>query len=92
MGLDPNDRKTLTVFKVASKLELESLGAYVINQANTSSDVLAAMLLQKQFGMTSENGQLMCIVPLFETLDDLTSSPEQLAALFSINSYLHWIH
>mmetsp|Transcript_12212 Transcript_12212/g.21423 ORF Transcript_12212/g.21423 Transcript_12212/m.21423 type:complete len:442 (-) Transcript_12212:300-1625(-) len=76
------------VFKVASELEPESLGAYVISQANTSSDVLAVMLLQKQFGMTSENGKLMRVVPLFETLNDLMNSPEQLAALFSVNSYI----
>ena len=88
MGLDPDDRKTLMVFKVASELEPESLGAYVISQVNTSSDVLAVMLLQKQFGMTSENGKLMRVVPLFETLNDLTNSPEQLAALFSVNSYI----
>ena len=65
------------VFKVASELEPESLGACVISQANTSSDVLAVIFLQKQFG----------IWPLFETLDDLTNFPEQLAALFSVNGY-----
>jgi len=31
----------------------ESLGAYVISQANTSSDVLAVIFLQKQFGMAT---------------------------------------
>jgi len=41
------------VFKVASELEPESLGAYVISQANTSSDVLAVIFLQKQFGMAT---------------------------------------
>jgi phosphoenolpyruvate carboxylase len=29
-----------------------SLGAYVISQSRAASDVLAVMLLQKQFGMT----------------------------------------
>ena len=52
MGLDPDVRKTLMVYKIASELESESLGAYVISQANTASDVLAVMLLQKQFIMT----------------------------------------
>jgi len=87
-GLDPDIRKTLMVYKVASELDSESLGAYVISQANTASDVLAVMLLQKQFGMTAENGKLMRVVPLFETLDDLMNSPEQLETLFSVNSYI----
>jgi len=88
MGLDPDIRKTLMVYKVASELDSEALGAYVISQANTASDVLAVMLLQKQFGMTKANGKVMRVVPLFETLNDLMNSPEQLATLFSVTSYI----
>ncbi|KAL7550662.1 hypothetical protein ACHAWF_013881 [Thalassiosira exigua] len=88
MGLGPEVTKTLMVFKVASELDSESLGAYVISQANTASDVLAVMLLQKQFGMTAKSGKLMRVVPLFETLNDLTNSPEQLETLFGITSYI----
>lgn len=66
------------MFKVASEQDPESLGAYVISQGQTASDVLAVMLLQKQFGMTKANGKLMRVVPLFETLDDLNNSPAQL--------------
>jgi phosphoenolpyruvate carboxylase len=88
LNLDPDVRKTLMVYKVASELDSESLGAYVISQANTASDVLAVMLLQKQFGMTTANGKLMRVVPLFETLDDLTNSPAQLEALFRSTTYM----
>lgn len=88
LNLDPDVRKTLMVYKVASELDSESLGAYVISQANTASDVLAVMLLQKQFGMTAANGNLMRVVPLFETLQDLTNSPEQLEALFKSSTYM----
>ena len=88
IGLDPDIRKTLMVYKVASELDSESLGAYVISQANTASDVLAVMLLQKQFGMTAANGKLMRVVPLFGTLDDLVNSPTQLEILFSVTSYI----
>ena len=88
IGLDPDIRKTLMVYKVASELDSESLGAYVISQANTASDVLAVMLLQKQFGMTVDNGKLMRVVPLFETLNDLKNSPEQLETLFRATSYV----
>lgn len=63
---------------MASEQDPESLGAYVISQGQTASDVLAVMLLQKQFGMTKSNGKLMRVVPLFETLNDLNNSPKQL--------------
>ena len=88
LGLDLDIRKTLMVFKVISELDSESLGAYVISQANTASDVLAVMLLQKQFGMTLDNGKLMRVVPLFETLEDLTNSPDVLETLFKSTTYV----
>lgn len=86
-GVDPDILKTLRVFDTISKLEKEALGAYVISQAQTATDVLAVMLLQQQFGMTKENGKLMRVVPLFETLNDLTNAPEQLTQLFDIKTY-----
>lgn len=88
MGLDADVRKTLMVYKVASELDSECLGAYVISQANTASDVLAVMVLQKQFGMTLANGKLMRVVPLFETLNDLNNSPTQLDTLFKVSNYV----
>jgi phosphoenolpyruvate carboxylase len=72
------DMIAIQVFKVASEQDSESLGAYVISQGQTASDVLAVMLLQNQFGMTKANGKLMRVVPLFETLADLNNSPAQL--------------
>lgn len=88
LEFDDQVKTTLETFKVASELEPEALGAYVISQCQTASDVLAVMLLQKQFGMTSSNGNMMRVVPLFETLDDLTNAPERLATLFSVPAYV----
>ena len=88
LGFDPDVLKTLMVFKVASEKEPEALGAYVISQATSASDVLAVMLLQKKFGMNQENGKLMRVVPLFETLDDLVNAPEVLEALFKMPNYV----
>jgi len=59
LPFDDNVKKTLTVFKEIRKFESESLGAYVISQSKSASDVLAVMLLQKQFGMTSAAGNMM---------------------------------
>jgi len=80
--------KTLKVYQTASTLGREALGAYVISQARSASDVLAVMLLQRQFGMTPENGNMMRIVPLFETLDDLNNAPGILKTLFAISQYV----
>lgn len=87
-GVDPKVLITLRVFETISQLDTEALGAYVISQAQTASDVLAVMLLQQQVGMTSANGKMMRVVPLFETLNDLTNAPDVLTRLFSITNYI----
>jgi len=87
-GVDPDILKTLRVFETASSLGAEALGAYVISQAKTASDVMAVMLLQKQFGMTPESGKMMRVVPLFETLNDLTNAPDVLKMLFKVSQYV----
>mmetsp|Transcript_5299 Transcript_5299/g.6173 ORF Transcript_5299/g.6173 Transcript_5299/m.6173 type:complete len:1002 (+) Transcript_5299:191-3196(+) len=87
MGFHQSVVKTLETFQVISSLRPESLGAYVISQAQTASDVLAVMLLQKQFGMTAKSGNMMRVVPLFETLVDLENAPKRLETLFSMPSY-----
>lgn len=88
MGFDETVVKTLQTFHMASNQKPEALGAYVISQAQTASDVLAVMMLQQCFGMTPKNGNMMRVAPLFETLDDLVNAPDVLETLFSITSYL----
>lgn len=88
IGFDESVVTTLQTFCMAATLRPESLGAYVISQAQTASDVLAVMLLQKQFGMTVANGNMMRVVPLFETLGDLENAPDKLDTLFSIPTYV----
>jgi phosphoenolpyruvate carboxylase len=87
-GIDENAMITIRVFETISKVGKEALGAYVISQAQTTSDVLAVMLLQKEFGMTAENGKMMRVVPLFETLNDLTNAPDVLTRLFKVSQYI----
>jgi phosphoenolpyruvate carboxylase len=88
LGFSDSVVKTLQTFLVASELHPEALGAYVISQAQQASDVLAVMLLQKQFGMTPASGKMMRVVPLFETLDDLNRGSSVLETLFSIPLYV----
>jgi phosphoenolpyruvate carboxylase len=87
-AFDASVVKTLSTFKTAASIHPSALGAYVISQAQTTSDVLAVMLLQKQFGMTASKGNMMRVVPLFETLDDLERSPDVLKRLFDIPIYV----
>jgi phosphoenolpyruvate carboxylase len=87
LGFEPSVVKTLRTFFTASNLHPSALGAYVISQAQSASDVLGVMLLQKQFGMTSDKGNMMRVVPLFETLDDLTNAAGVLETLFKMPIY-----
>lgn len=79
----PTQVDTLATLHAASELPVESLGAYVISQARSASDVLAVMLLQKEAGMP----KLMRVVPLFETLTDLTNSATVLDQLLGLPQY-----
>merc|ERR1712003_237781 len=71
---------------MASTFDPETLGAYVISQAQTASDVLAVMVLQKQFGLVKD--RLLRVVPLFETLNDLNNAPKVLDSLLSMPTYV----
>lgn len=87
-GWDEEVVKTLKTYQAASSLGVEALGAYVISQCKEASDILAVLLLQKQFGMTKDKGNVMRVVPLFETLRDLEHSAEVLDTLFSVSTYV----
>ncbi len=57
--------------------------ADVISMAKSASDVLAVRLLQAEAGVRSP----MRVVPLFETLDDLTAAPEIMESLWQMPWY-----
>eukprot|EP01047_Picozoa_sp_COSAG01_P071190 COSAG01_NODE_10985_length_2033_cov_2.034126_1_plen_93_part_00 len=61
----------------------ESLGAYVISMSQSASDVLAVRLLQSEAGVAHP----MRVVPLFETLDDLSNAPGIMESLWSTSWY-----
>lgn len=76
---------------MAASLGPGSFGAYVISQATCASDVMAVMLLQKQFGLTTDNGKMLRVVPLFETLTDLNNASDVCETLFTLPGYLEAI-
>jgi phosphoenolpyruvate carboxylase len=56
--------------------------------AKTASDVLAVLLLMRECGMS----EYLRVVPLFETLDDLTGAPGTMKTLFQNSWYLGLIN
>lgn len=80
---NPNIQDTLRTFKLISKLPRDGLGAYVISMAHVPSDVLAVVLLQREFGIK----KILPVVPLFETHLDLANSSKVLETLFSFEAY-----
>ncbi|PKM22325.1 MAG: phosphoenolpyruvate carboxylase, partial [Gammaproteobacteria bacterium HGW-Gammaproteobacteria-14] len=78
-----DDRELLDTLTVIAEAEPGSLGAYVISMARAPSDVLAVMLLQRETGVREP----MRVVPLFETLDDLSSALDTMSSLLSVDWY-----
>ncbi len=78
---DDEDSEVLSTLRLIAEQDMTLLGAYVISMAKTPSDVLAVYLLQKLAGVRS----LMRVVPLFETLADLSSAGDSIDALLRID-------
>lgn len=73
-------------------LSADCIDNFIISMCEDESDVLALLLLFKEFGLFPLTGsgrrQLMVnIVPLFETISDLKALPSILDRLFSARSY-----
>jgi len=75
---------TLEIMQMIAEQHPGSLGAYVISQATSASDVLAVLLLQLDAGVKKP----LRVAPLFETLDDLKGAGETMKKLFSLPVYM----
>lgn len=83
-SFSPTTVDTLETFRMIAEQPLDSLGAYVISQATTASDVLTVLLLQLDAGVQKP----LRVVPLFETLDDLHGAPHTMKTLFQLPAYM----
>ena len=83
LELTPDQQNVVDTFRVLATLPPDSLGAYIISMAQTASDVLTVVLLQRELGVK----QLLRVVPLFETLEDLNNAPSTMDQLFSNDWY-----
>lgn len=75
--------EVLDTFRVLAEQPREALSHYVISMATRPSDVLAVVLLLQESGLDWH----MPVVPLFETLDDLTRAPAIMATLWQLPWY-----
>lgn len=75
--------EVLKTCKLVATQPTSALGSYVISMASLPSDVLSVLLLLKETGCSHP----IRIVPLFETLDDLTNAADCMSQLFAIDWY-----
>jgi phosphoenolpyruvate carboxylase len=80
----PTAVDTLEIFSMISDQHDGSLGAYVISQCTSASDILAVLVLQHDAGVKKP----LRVVPLFETLDDLNGAASSMKKLFSLPGYM----
>ena len=77
------NKEVWKTFKEISNQPHQCMGAYVISMTSKASDILSVYFLQKQ----SQIKNLLRVVPLFETLDDLKNAKSVMENLFKIPSY-----
>ena len=68
-----------STFKILANEPSECLGAYVISMTTSASDLLSVLFLQKEANIKN----MLRVVPLFETLDDLINAKDVMERLFS---------
>jgi phosphoenolpyruvate carboxylase len=85
---DPENKETWATFQLLSTQPKECLGAYVISMTAYASDVLSIFFLQKEAKIKN----LLRVVPLFETLEDLKNAKTVMEKLFSLEWYQKFIN
>ena len=80
---DKENKEVWDTFKQISQEPPQCLGAYVISMTSKASDILSVYFLQKQ----AQIKDLLRVVPLFETLDDLKNAKVVMENLFKLSWY-----
>jgi phosphoenolpyruvate carboxylase len=83
-AFSPTCVDTLETFAMIAEQHEGSLGAYVISQCTSASDIFSVLVLQKDAGVKKP----LRVAPLFETLDDLNGAADTMKKLFSMPSYM----
>ena len=86
-GVTQQTTETLALFRLMARTRqvygADLLGPLIISMTRDTTDILIALLLARWLGTDS----CLQIVPLFETIDDLTAAPDILDQLFNLQVY-----
>jgi len=85
---DSENKETWATFQLLSTQPKECLGAYVISMTACASDILSVFFLQREAKIKN----LLRVVPLFETLEDLKNAKIVMEKLFSLKWYQKFIN
>ena len=92
--IGPDAQAALGAFRAARDahaVEPDALGAFVVSMTDAVSDVLEVLLLAREAGLWTLDGDTVRspvdAVPLFETIADLDAAPALLADLFASPAY-----
>jgi phosphoenolpyruvate carboxylase len=92
--LDAVARDTLATFALvrdAQRRDPHCIGSYIVSMTHSVSDLLEPMLIAKEAGLLRVSGDgfdsALDFVPLFETIDDLSTSDERMRELFANATY-----
>ncbi|MBI3394046.1 MAG: phosphoenolpyruvate carboxylase [Nitrospirae bacterium] len=99
-SLSPETRECLAAFRVIRRIledvSPKAIGAYIVSMTHHESDVLSVLLLAKEAGLAEidERGKSFAaldIVPLFETIDDLTRAAGMIDGLLRNRAYRRYV-
>ena len=85
---DKENKEVWSTFKQIAKTPDQCLGAYIISMTSTASDILSVYFLQMQ----AQTKNLLRVVPLFETLEDLKNANGVMKNLFKLPWYRKMIN
>jgi phosphoenolpyruvate carboxylase len=78
---------TLQIFQLIAQEGISAISSYVLANAKNPTDILAVVLLLKKCGLE----EVLPVVPLFESLEDLESAAWTLERLLRISWYTNYI-
>jgi phosphoenolpyruvate carboxylase len=90
-GVSEETREALAVVEVirsAVEREPSSVRSYIVSMTHGVSDVLEVLLLMKERGLAPEHG--VQVVPLLETIEDLSSAEGLVRSLLTDPAYRAW--
>jgi len=85
-----------SVIREIRSVDPRAMGSYIVSMTHSASDLLEPMLLAKEAGLgqveTTGDGPAafhcpLDVVPLFETIDDLTAADDRMGDLFTDPAY-----